>query len=348
MRQAILTAPANFEIADAPAPEPGAGEALVRVCAVGVCGSDLHMFKEGSIGGITIADAGGPFVPGHECVGVVEDVGDAADGSLVGRRVFIEPAINCRTCRWCKSGKPNVCPHHTFLGLPPQQGCLCELMVHPARLCEPLPDEIDDDAAVLLEPLAIAVNSLDRVAPVEGGSVAVLGVGPIGLTHLMLLARAGAEPLIATDVLDYRLELAAKLGATHTFNPTRDDVVAEVSALTGGHGAEFIFECAGQPDTFAQMVEIAGPAGRVGVVGIPAADALAFKHSSARRKGLDILMIRRACLTFDRALDSALAHQLPLGQLASHHWPLGKSQQAFETAAYYRDGVIKAIINPQE
>ena len=335
-----------FDIVEAPDPRPGAGEALVRVRSLGVCGSDLHMFKEGAIGGITIEDAGGPFVPGHECMGVVEAVGADADDALVGKRVFIEPAINCTRCRWCKSGQPNVCPHHTFLGLPPQAGCMSELMTHPARLCEPLPDEIDDDTAVLLEPLAIATHSLDRVAPQASAPAVVLGAGPVGLTHVLLLARMGARPLIVTDVLDYRLELAAELGATHTFNPDCDDIMAEVQALTGGDGADFVFECAGEPDTFAQMVEIAAPAGRVGVVGIPAEDALAFKHSTARRKGLDVLMIRRACLTFERALAAAMEGDLPLRLLATHHWPLAEAQEAFETAAHYRNGVVKAIINP--
>jgi L-iditol 2-dehydrogenase len=346
MKRAVLTAPGRFEVEDAPMPSPGPGEALLRVRGVGVCGSDLHMFNEGSIGGITIAEAGGPFVPGHECVGVVEQIGPGADESLLGRRVFVEPQINCGRCRWCLAGKPNVCPQHTFLGLPPRGGTLSEYLVHPARLCEPLPAEIDDDDAVLLEPLAIAVHSLDRLGVAGGCPVAVLGVGPIGLTHVILLARSGVAPLIVTDLLDERLELARQLGATHALNPRRDDVVAAVGELTGGAGADFVFECAGQDETFHQMAEIAAPGGRVGVVGIPADDRLAFRHSAARRKGLDVLMIRRANRTFERALRRTLAERLPLSRLATHHWPLEGVQQAYETAARYRDGVIKAIVNP--
>ena len=346
MDEAVLTAPGRFELRRAPTPTPGAGEALVRVRAVGVCGSDLHMFREGAIGGITIADAGGPFVPGHECMGVVEAVGDGADAGLIGKRVFVEPAIHCGRCRWCLDGKPNVCPHHTFLGLPPQAGCLSEYLAHPAHLCELLPDEIDDDAGVLLEPLAVATHSLDRMSPTGGSAAVVLGAGTIGLMHLMLLARGGAAPLIVTDVLDYRLELARKLGATHTFNPDRDDIVAAVADLTGGYGADFVFECAGEAETFEQMTEIAAPAGRVAVVGIPAEDRLAFKHSVARRKGLDVLMIRRANRTFHRGLTRAIGEKLPLTELATHHGPLARTQQIFETAASYTDGVVKAIVNP--
>ena len=346
MKQAVLTAPGTFEVVEAPVPCPGQGEALLRITAAGVCGSDLHLFREGAIGGVTLADAGGPFVPGHECVGQVEAVGDGADASLVGRRVFIEPAINCGRCRWCLAGRANVCPHHRFLGLPPQGGCLSEYMTHPARLCEPLPDAIDDDAGVLLEPLAIAVHSLDRVGVAGGCAAAVLGAGPIGLTHVMLLARSGVAPLIVTDLLDDRLAAARELGATCTLNAARDDVPAAVADLTGGAGADFVFECAGAAETFEQMVEIAAPAGVVGVVGIPAADRLAVRHSAARRKGLDLRMIRRANRTFARALARTLAEGLPLGRLATHHWPLEQTQQAYETGAGYRDGVLKALIRP--
>ncbi|MHC4715976.1 MAG: zinc-dependent alcohol dehydrogenase [Planctomycetota bacterium] len=342
----MLTAPGRFEIREGPAPRPGPGDALVRIRAVGVCGSDLHMFREGSIGGITIADAGGPFVPGHECMGVVEAVGDGVDQSLPGRRVFVEPAVHCGRCRWCLDGKCNVCPHHAFLGLPPRAGCLSEYLVHPARLCEPLPDQVDDDTAVLLEPLAIATHSLDRLDPSAGAAVVVLGAGTIGLTHVMLLAGRGSRPLIVTDVLDYRLALAQMLGATHTLNPRRDDVVAAVTDLTGGYGADYVFECAGEAETFDQMVEAAAPAGRVAVVGIPAEDRLAFKHSAARRKGLDVLMIRRANRTFGRALARTLDEKLPLAELATHHDPLDRTQRAYETAAAYADGVVKAVINP--
>jgi L-iditol 2-dehydrogenase len=346
MKRAVLKARQQFEIRDVPVPAPAAGEVLVRVRAVGVCGSDLHMYQEGAIGGIRIEDAAGPFAPGHECMGVVEAIGAGVARALIGKRVFVEPAINCGHCRWCLAGKPNVCPNHAFLGLPPQDGCLSEYMTHPARLCEVLPDELGDDAAVVLEPLAIAVHSLDRVAPSAGSAAVVLGAGPIGLTHIMLLARSGIAPLIVTDVLDYRLDLARQLGATHTYNPTRDDVVSAVRDITHGDGADFVFECAGQDQTFAQMVQVAAPAGRVGVVGIPAEDRMEIKHSVARRKGLDILMIRRANLTFHRALARTLHEKLPLAALVTRHWPLVNCQDAFATAANRQDGVVKAVVNP--
>jgi L-iditol 2-dehydrogenase len=119
-----------------------------------------------------------------------------------------------------------------------------------------------------------------------------------------------------------------------------------VRDLTRGAGAEFVFECAGAAATLEQMVELASPGGRIGAVGIPSDDRLAFQHSPARRKGLDVLMIRRANLTLHRALARVVQERLPLGRLATHHWPLDQVDVAFRTAGRYEDGVVKAIVNP--
>lgn len=346
MKAAILKAARRFGLVDVPVPQPQHGEALVRIVACGVCGSDLHMFSEGAIGGIRIEDATAPFIPGHECMGRIDAVGPGGDERLVGRRVFLEPALNCGRCRWCLEGRPNVCPHHTFFGLPPQDGCLREYLVHPLRLCEPLPDDITDDASVLLEPLAIALHAIDRLDVRPGANVAILGAGPIGLCCLLLLSHMGLGEIVVSEPLAYRRALATELGATRVLDSAQPGLVERIVELSGGHGAEHVFECAGTEATFGQMVEIAGPAARVGVVGIPAQDRLAFKHSVARRKGLDVLMIRRANLTFHRALAMALRHRLPLRRLASHHFPLADVQAAFELAAGYRDGAVKTIVNP--
>ncbi len=345
MNRAILTGAGTFVIDEAPVPTPGPGEIRLRVGAVGICGSDLHMFSEGQIGGIRIEDAEAPFVPGHEAMGTVDAVGPGVDGSLLGRRVAVEPAINCGRCAWCLRGEPNVCPHHSFLGLPPQDGALQEFMVHPARLVLPVPDALSDDEAVLLEPLAVAVHALDRAGYRPGEPAIVLGAGPIGLSILLVLADAGCPEIVVTDKLDYRLDLARQLGATVTLNPLRDDVVSAVERQMPD-GCPFVFEAAGDEQTFAQMVEVAGPGGRIAVVGIPAEDRLSFRHSLARRKGLSVQMVRRSNLTTERALAWRLARDLPLGRLATHHWPLAQAQQAMRTAADYADGVVKGMIRP--
>jgi L-iditol 2-dehydrogenase len=143
------------------------------------------------------------------------------------------------------------------------------------------------------------------------------------------------------ETLDHRLAIARELGETHAFNPERDDVAGVVADLTGGYGAEFVFECGGTAGTFQERVDLAAPGGAVEAVSIPAEDRLAFRHSCARRKGLDVRMIRRANLTFERALRRNRDEGF-----ASHTRPLDQAQQACETAAGHRDGVLKEIVTP--
>ena len=258
----------------------------------------------------------------------------------------IEPAINCGRCRWCLAGQVNVCPEHKFLGLPGCDGAMRQYMTHPARLCLPVEDDLDDDELVMLEPLAIAVHALDRAGWAGGQGAVVLGAGPIGLSIICLLASAGAYPIVATDKLDYRLELASRLGATCTLNPLRDDVPGEVGRIGGGHGLPFVFEAAGQDQTFEHMVACAAPAAVVAVLGISATDRVCFTHAPARRKGLDLRMVRRSKGTLERALRWAVSRRLALRKIVTHHYPLADVQKAYDQVRHYADGVVKSVIQP--
>jgi L-iditol 2-dehydrogenase len=346
VQRALLKAAGRITLDDAPTPQPGEGELLLRVRGVGICGSDIHMFRDGQIGGIRIDDAGGPFVPGHEASGLVEAVGKGVEGCWLGRRVAIEPTINCGRCSWCLAGQPNVCPEQTFLGLPGRDGALRQYMTHPARLCVPINDELDDDEVVMLEPLAIAVHALDRACWSAGHGAVVLGAGPIGLSIVCLLASCGADPIIVTDKLDYRLGLAGQLGATCTLNPLRDDVPGQVRKHGGLYGVPFIFEACGESETFEHMVACAAPAGVVAVVGISEADRVTFTHSMARRKGLDVRLVRRSNRTLERAMHWAVNKRLPLKKMVTHHYGLSDVQKAYKQVSDYADGVVKSVITP--
>ena len=155
MKSIVLTEPLTLEVQETERRQPGPGEALVRVHSVGICGSDMHLYRHGHIGAIVLS---GPFVIGHECMGHVEEVGEGVDASLVGTRVAVDPAIPCGRCRWCLAGLYNVCPTLPFIGLPDRPGAFQEYIVHPAQWIEPLPDDVSDDAGVVLEPLAIAMH----------------------------------------------------------------------------------------------------------------------------------------------------------------------------------------------
>ncbi|MCS6830753.1 MAG: alcohol dehydrogenase catalytic domain-containing protein [Armatimonadota bacterium] len=324
---------------DEPSPQPG--DALVRVLQVGICGSDLHLFRDGAIGE---AKASLPFVLGHEAMGVVEEVVSPEHSHLLGKRVAIEPAIPCLRCEFCLRGDLNLCPNHLFLGLPPKSGAMQEHIAHPAHLLEPVPDSLSDAEAVLLEPLAIALHAVDLGKVRTGASAAILGCGTIGLCVLMVLKQLGMYPLFCTDLLEYRLKLAQELGADETVNAARMDVVAEARRFTSGRGFDYVFECAGVDDTQWQTAQIASPGAKCLIVGTNPAGHVRLEGSAARRKGLSILMVRRSRLTLKRAMTLVVQGRIPLARLATHVFPTTQCQRAFDTAVEYRDGVVKAFV----
>jgi len=348
VRQAVLEKAGRFRLAEAPRPAAAPGQVLLRVKAVGICGSDLHLFREGRIGDVPIERAEGRFIPGHECMGVVEECGPGVDRGLAGARVAVDPMAHCGRCELCLKGHQNLCPDVIFLGHPPVPGCLQEFVTLRADQVAPLPAELSDDAGVILEPLGVALHAIRVGGLRPGATAAVLGSGPIGLCCTLLLSRMGISVVLATDLLDARLGLARELGARETLNASRDDAVAALRRLTSGRGVDYVLECAGAPEALAQTAELACVGGRVLVLGIPAADEdrVLFKHSSARRKGLSVFMIRRSNRTLSECIRWAMADRLPLDRLVSHHWPLDRVQEAFDAVAGRTGGVVKGIVNP--
>ena len=347
MQVARLHGPKDIRIADEPAPpQPARGEVLLRVGSVGVCGSDLHLYETGRIG---YTDAKSPFVLGHEFMGVVEALGmDELDGNhqplQVGTRVAVDPAVPCWRCELCEAGHPNLCPHHYFYGLFPDDGALRERMIVSARNCFPMPDSLSDDCGPLLETLGIAIHAVDLAALRVGQSVAVLGAGPVGALIARLAVLAGAEPVIVTDKFDWRLRKACDWGARHAINVDREDPVAAVRELTGGRGVDVAIEAAWADHSVQQAADMARYGGRLVLVGIPPDDKLRLQHSVARRKGLTIMMSRRMKHTYPRAIALAAAGKVRLEELVSHRYPLAHAASAYADNAAYVDGAHKVIL----
>ena len=219
MRAARLYGVGDIRVGDEPAPEPGPDETLVQVRAVGLCGSDLHWFSEGAIGDAQLAH---PLVLGHEAAGVI------AAGPRRGQRVAIDPAIPDGTCRACRDGYRNLCPQVRFSGHGDTDGALREFMAWPSALLYPLPDELSDSDGAVLEPLGVAIHSLDLGHLPLAGTAAVIGCGPIGLLTIQLLRVSGAASIVAFDPRAHRREAAAKMGA--------DQVVDPAELTDGGDG----------------------------------------------------------------------------------------------------------------
>jgi len=313
---------------DAPALSGAAaqGAALVRVTAVGICGSDLHWWTEGAIGDARLAH---PLVLGHEGAGVIES------GPRAGQRVAIDPAITCGSCRACLAGYRNLCYRIQFSGHGETDGMMREVMAWPAELLHPLPDSVSDAAGAMLEPLGVALWSLDLGHLPFAGTASVVGCGPIGLLLIQLLRTAGASRVIAVEPLPHRREAAARCGA---------DLVLEPGEPVSGFGVDVAFEVAGNDDSVRIALESVRPGGRVVLAGIPEDDTTTFTASLARRKGLTIAMTRRMNDVYPRAISLARRGVVDLDCLVSQRAPLAGIAAAFTSAAD-RSG-LKVIIEP--
>jgi L-iditol 2-dehydrogenase len=312
---------------------------LVRVTAVGICGSDLHWWDEGAIGDAKLTH---PLVLGHEGAGVI------AAGPRRGERVAIDPAIPCETCRACRDGYRNLCYRIRFSGHGETDGMMRELMAWPSELLRPLPDGVSDADGAMLEPLGVAIHSVDLGHLPFGGTAAVVGCGPIGLLLIGVLKAAGASSVLAIEPLAHRREAAARLGADQVY----DSAAVPDQAFGGsgdlgafGGGVDVAFEAAGDDEGVGLAMASARPGGRVVLAGIPGDDFIRFGASLARRKGLTIAMVRRMNEVYPRAISLAERGVVDLGAVVTSRFGLGDVRQAFADAA--RRTGLKAIVEPQ-
>ncbi len=341
MKAAILHGLRDVRIEERPDPEPGTGEVLVRVKAVGVCGSDVHYYARGRIGNQIVKE---PQSVGHEFMGVVERAGEGVRGIEPGARVAIEPGINCRACRLCDEGRPNLCQKVIFYGTPPVEGAFQEYVTHPARLVFPLPENVSDIEGALLEPLGIGIHAVGIAGIETGDRIAIFGSGPIGLSVALAARASGATGIYMTDVLDYRCEFANRFVADGVANPRQRDVVAWLKGLTGGEGVDVTFECAGQQECVEQCISAVRVGGRTALVGIPVGDRYDFDTHVARRKELALRHVRRSCFTVERGLRLLASGQVRLKDMATHTFPFERVKDAFETVDNHADGVVKAVV----
>ena len=329
MKSIRLHGTGDLQIHEEPIPVTGPGEKLVRVKSVGVCGSDLHWFAEGSIGDSKLEH---PLVLGHEFAGVTED----------GQRVAIDPAIPCGHCEFCEHGHPNLCSNLTFAGHGKTDGALREWMTWHEKSLFPIPASISDDDGAMLEPLGVAIHTVDLGKLKAGMTVGVFGCGPIGLLILQMAKLAGASNLIATDKLAHRLEAAKRFGAIHAFSAEEGGELAQIEAVTNGRGVDVAFEAAGAQDSVDTCFEAVAPGGKVVLAGIPNDDRTSFSASTARRKGLTIKLVRRMKHTYPRAIELVTKGLVDVRSLVTHRFPLEDAQEAFRVAER-REG-LKIVI----
>ncbi len=318
-------------------------DVLIRMKRVGVCGSDVHYYETGRIGSQVVEY---PFTVGHEGSGTVEAVGESVTSVEPGDTVAVEPAMSCGECDQCLAGRPHTCRKLRFLGCPRQaEGCLSECIVMPEKCCYKMTKRGDLDEAAISEPLSIGVYAVTQSIPMQGAKVGILGAGCIGLCVLLPAKAQGAEKIYITDKIDGRILLAEKAGAVWGGNPDKEDVVKRVSELEPG-GLDVVFECCGEQDALDQAIEMLKPGGKLMLIGIPpTAERVTFLIDSLRHKEICIQNVRRQNHCVQPSIDMMERGDFDISQMITHRFSFEETKEAFDLAASYDDGILKAMID---
>ncbi|HWT79150.1 MAG TPA: alcohol dehydrogenase catalytic domain-containing protein, partial [Candidatus Methylomirabilis sp.] len=265
MKALVHTQAYKFEFKDVPQPKPADEEILVRVKAVGICGSDVHGYTGKT--GRRIP----PIIMGHEASGVVEAVGRNARNVTVGDRITFDSTVYCNQCQWCRMGRVNLCDNRMVLGVSipafHRDGCMAEYVVMPWWITYKLPDKVSFEEAALVEPAAVSMHAA-RITPIDVNDVvAVIGAGPIGLFAIQAAKVKGAGKVIAFDVREERLDIARRLGADITMNPSSGDVVEELKRVLGRPDVDAVLEAVGIPSAFDLGFKIVRRGGHLTLIG---------------------------------------------------------------------------------
>ncbi|GIV79324.1 zinc-binding dehydrogenase [Litorilinea aerophila] len=330
----------DVEIREVPEPRPGPGQVLLEVKAAGVCGSDLHMWRENHSWAIKL-----PLILGHEFCGVVAEVGEGVTGFQVGDRVACETAAAvCGQCVYCLSGNYNLCPHRLGYGAL-ADGAFTRYVVARPQILHRIPDNVPFEHAALTEPICVAYNALvEKTAMKPGDLVVIQGPGPIGIMALQIARLRGAGTLVVlgTDVDQHRLEVAEELGAHYVLNIQRDDPVALIRSLGDGFGADLVVDCTGVSRALQQSLELVRPNGRITKIGW-GPQPLDFSLDPLVGKAVTLQgSFSHTYPTWERALGLLSTGQINLGPVIGGVYPLTEWEEAFH--AMERGDNVKSVL----
>ncbi len=320
---------------DIDVPTVGHNDVLIKVHRTAICGTDIHIFKWDDWAQATIPV---PMAVGHEFSGEIVDVGIEVRGLAVGDRVSAEGHITCGYCRNCRAGRRHLCMHAVGVGVN-RAGAFAEYIAVPAFNVFKLPDAITDDMASILDPLGNATHtalSFDLV----GEDVLITGAGPIGIMAVGIARYAGARHIVITDVNDYRLDLARKMGATCALNVTRETIDDAMQELGMEEGFDVGMEMSGNPQAFRDMLRTMHHGGKISMLGIPPGD-MAIDWNAVIFKGLIIKGIygREMFETWYK-MSSMLQSGLDMAPIITHHFDVDDFQPAFELMESGQSGKV--------
>ncbi|MCR5789926.1 MAG: NAD(P)-dependent alcohol dehydrogenase [Lachnospiraceae bacterium] len=342
-RGAFMRGTDKMVIKDIEKPKAGKGKVVVSIEYVGICGSDVHYYHSGRCGAYEV-DLSQDFMLGHECGGVIAEVGEGVTGLKVGDKVALEPGITCGNCEFCKAGKYNLCPDVIFLATPPVQGCNMEFIEYPQEYCFKLPEHLSTREGALIEPLSVGMHAANQGNVGVGDTVVILGAGCIGLTTLLACRAHGCGTVIVSDLVDARLDKAKELGADHVLNGKNCDVIEEIRRITGGRLADKVFETAGSPVTIRQTPFAAGRGATVTLVGISVQPEIEFNFAQVMDKELSIQSVFRYRNIYPRAIAAVASGAVNVKGIVTHEFDFDHIQDAYDEAVNNKTDLVKAVI----
>jgi L-iditol 2-dehydrogenase len=334
MRTSVLTAKRSLTVEDRPLPVVAPDEVLIKVAAVGVCGSDVHYFREGKIGGFVVDS---PLVLGHEASGRIVAVGADVPADRVGQRVAIEPQRPCGRCRECRAGRYNLCPSMEFYATPPIDGAFTGYVTIQSDFAYAVPDSVSDEAAALLEPLSVAINAIRKAGIVPGSSILIAGAGPIGIITAQTARAFGAAEIIVSDLVPERRERALKFGATRVIDPVATDPAdlnLDVNAF---------IDASGSARAVYSGIKAVRPAGTAVLVGLGNPDmTLPVEH--IQNLEITVTGIFRYTDTWPTAIHLVASGQIDLDSLVTGEFDLDRVEEALESDQ--NPDSLKSIVYP--
>lgn len=325
-------------LTETPTPEVGHNDLLIKIRKTAICGTDMHIFHWDDWAQKTIPV---PMVVGHEYVGEVVDMGQEVRGFKVGDRVSGEGHITCGHCRNCRAGRRHLCRNTIGVGVD-RQGAFAEFLAIPAYNAFKIPDNISDQLASIFDPFGNAVHTALSFN-LTGEDVLITGAGPIGIMAAAVARHVGARHVVITDVNSYRLELAAKMGASRTVNVAQQELRAVMDELGMTEGFDVGLEMSGVPSAFTSMLETMNHGGKIAMLGIPPAD-MAIDWNQVIFKGLEIKGIygREMFETWYK-MASLIQSGLDISPILTHEYPVDEFQTGFDMMASGESG--KVILN---
>ena len=333
--QSFLIKPHEVAVRPAAVPDPGPYQVLVEVAAVGICGSDVHYFDHGRIADFVVTE---PLVLGHEASGTIRAVGAEVTDRTPGQRVALEPQETCGRCKECLSGRYNLCPQVRFFATPPVHVAFAQYVLLDAIRAHPVPDELSDEAAALIEPLSVAVWAAQKVSVAPGDRVLVIGAGPVGLLCADVARARGAAWVGVSDTNDHRLAVATDRGASSTIN------VASTSLVDGIEPVDVILECSGATPAVQSAFTVAAPAARIVLVGL-GAPAIELPVATIQIKELTVTGTFRYANTYPAAIALAASGAVDLDGLDTARFGLEQVAEAL-SASKTDPHTLKPMVYP--